>query len=303
MNTNSNIEELVSRYLEGEMSDIEKLNFENQLVNNTDLQEEFQLQKDILEGIQDYRKAELKARLDNIAVPSSGIYQYLGVKIAALVTLTTLIGFGAYFTFVADDQGPASEIAVVSDAQLESIQPEALPEIPEVKSEPEQPTTVISEQQPALKTQKNVKPEAARSEKEVARTTEPGSIPSPNIVKPDFVEGIAEEKIDHKGDSFDLKNNSFANVNRLAENNVEVETIFDKKKDFHYKFYNKKLFLYGDFERNPYEIIEYISDNTKLYFLYYEGKFYELEDSQMKVTPLAEIDDVQLVKELELIRK
>lgn len=302
MNTNSNIEELVSRYLEGEMSDIEKLNFENQLVNNVDLQEEFQLQKDILEGVREYRKAELKARLDNIAVPSSGIYQYLGVKIAALVTLTTLIGFGAYFTFMAGEETQKNELAIVAE-QVEAMEPEDLPEMPEAKEEAVLPATETTEQLPANQTQKNVKPESGTKRNEIAKQTESTAVPSPTIVKPDFVEGIAEEKIDHKGDSFDLKSNSPANMNRLAESNVEVETIFDKKKDFHYKFYNKKLFLYGDFEKNPYEIIEYISDNTKLYFLYYESKFYELESDQMKVTQLREINDVDLVKELELIRK
>ena len=100
-----------------------------------------------------------------------------------------------------------------------------------------------------------------------------------------------------------MNTNSLANVNKLAENKVEVETVFDRKRDFHYKFYNKKLYLYGDFEKNPYEIIEYNSNSNKLYYLYYEGKFYELMNDQMKITPLAELQDDELINELELLRK
>lgn len=301
MNTNSNIEELVGRYLEGEMSDIEKLNFENQLVNSADMQEEFQLQKDIIEGVREYRKAELKARLDNIAVPSSSVYQYFGVKIAALVTLTTMIGFGAYFTFVAQEEIQDNEMTIVAE-KIEKIQPEETPQIPEVKPEI-QNLSALQDNTTTEKAETEAKVEFKEIKKKDTKQSEPASVPSPKIVKPEFVEGIAEEKIDHKGDSFDLKNNSLANINMMAENNVEVETIFDRKRDFHYKFFNKKLFLYGDFEKAPYEIIEYISDSNKIYFLYYEGKFYELESDQMKITPLKEINDSELISELELIRK
>lgn len=312
MNTNSNIEELVSRYLEGEMSDIEKLNFENQLVNNPGVQEEFQLQKDILEGIREHRKAELKARLNDINIPSAGITQYLGLKVASLITVTAAVGFGVYFALV--DKELPNKLAITGNA-LEKVE---IPEIPEVhkKQNVSPEPKAVTEAESLAKTTPATKPKQGLEKKSTPNVL-PGAIkenkkapvPAPEIVKPDFVEDVAEETIDHKGDSFELNVNSLANVNKLDENRVEVETVFDRRKDFHYKFYNKKLYLYGDFEKAPYEIIEYNADvpgqkaDNKLYFLYYEGKFYELETGQMKVSPLKEIVNEELINELKLLRK
>lgn len=306
MNTNSNIEELVSRYLEGEMSDIEKLDFENQLVNNQEVREEFQLQKDVLEGIRDFRKAELKARLDKISIPSSNVTQYLALKIAALVTITTMIGFGAYFAFVDNDQQQTTEVSI-SDNSKPNLE-ESVPEVPKA-IENTQELTPDSEaenkkQEEEVKAEPKVESQKADAvAKTESKTNATTTVPAPKIVKPDFVEDVAEENIDHKGDSFDLNSNSLANVDKMSENKIAVETVFDKKKDFHYKFFNKKLYLYGDFEDAPYEIIEYNSNNNKLYFLYYDGKFYELENEQMKISPLVQLKDEDLIKELQSLRK
>lgn len=314
MSTNSNIEELVSRYLEGEMSELERLNFENRLVNNPAIQEEFQLQKDILEGIRDYRKAELKARLDKINIPSPGITQYLGVKIAALVTVTTMIGFGAYFVFV--DNNKLAETPVATEQPLvvekdatrknapEIVEPVQQDSAPRVSTEKKQEPVIKKAPESEISS-----PEPEPTQQEETKKEELTQVPVPKVMRPDFVEDVAEENIDHKGDSFEVNANSLANITRLSESKVEVETVLDKKKDFHYKFYNRKLYLYGDFERNPYEIIEYNANTAeaeagnKLYFLYYEGKYYRLESGQMKVAPLVELTDDELVKELELLRK
>ena len=309
MNNKLNIEELVGRYLEGEMSDLERLNFENQLVNNPSIQEEFQFQKDVIEGIKDFRKAELKARLDNIQVPASGIYQFIGLKVAALVTITTMLGFGAYYTFFYDSQEEQKSAVVISqeDTIAESV------EIPDV------PTPVVEE---SLKTEnieveKQAKPDNRKSDKESKKAAKNESektqaknkdtvvkeMPSPNIVKPESLENIAEENVDTKDDSFEVSNNSFNAINKLAEEKIDVETISDGKKDFHYQFYNKKLFLYGDFDKTPYEILEYNTNKSTLYYLYYQGAFYELNSNQMKISPLKEISDEKLIQELELLRK
>lgn len=312
MSTNSNIEELVSRYLEGEMSELERLNFENRLVNNPAIQEEFQLQKDVLEGIRDYRKAELKARLNKINIPSPGITQYLGVKIAALVTITTMIGFGAYFIFVDNDKSPETPVATEQPLVVEKdVTRKEAPEIGEPIQDSAPQVSAEQKQGPVIKKApesevSKPEPESIQQEEEKKEVTQ---VPVPKVMRPDFVEDIAEENVDHKGDSFEVNANSLANINRLSESKVEVETVFDKKKDFHYKFYNRKLYLYGDFEQNPYEIIEYNANTVvadagnRLYFLYYEGKYYRLESGQMKVAPLVELTDDELVNELELLRK
>ncbi|GEM_PF-874369 len=322
MNKNPNIEELVERYLEGEMSDLEKLNFENQLVNNSVLQEEFQFQKEIIKGIQENRKAELKARLNNIQVPSSSLYQNIGLKVAALITITTMVGFGAYFTFFNNEPEVENTISVTdTDSVQKSTQEET--EIPEAPTPLEEESLEVEEivvekpdgkeKSKADEEKKNVAKNKVKEDKEIiekAEITEENqpvakALPSPNIVRPESVEGIADDNVEHKDDSFEVSNSSLNAINEVMENKVEVETISDNKKDFHYQFYNKKLFLYGDFDKTPYEIIEYTVENNKnkLYFLYYEGKFYELNSDQMKISPLKEINDNELIGELERLRK
>ena len=311
MNKKLNIEELVERYLEGGMSDLERLNFENQLINNPAIQEEFQFQKDVVEGIKEYRKAELKARLDNIQVPSSGIYHLIGLKVAALVTITTMVGFGAYYTFFNDQSDKAEIQSPVAINQNHSADSEV--EVPEMPT-PIEEESLTTEEIVVEKMDKSDKKKSDKEKKSTSKNKEEKAtvqeekqtvkvMPSPNIVKPESLEGLAEDNIDHKDDSFEVSNNSFATINKGAEEKIDVETISDGKKDFHYQFFNKKLFLYGDFDKMPYEILEYNTNKNTLYYLYYQGAFYELNSDQIKITPLKEIEDENLIKELEMLRK
>lgn len=55
--------EIIERYFEGRMDSIEKIDFENRLLNEPELNEEFQLYKLIVEGIKEKGTEDLKARL------------------------------------------------------------------------------------------------------------------------------------------------------------------------------------------------------------------------------------------------
>ncbi len=302
MNKNQNIEELVSRFLEGEMTDLERINFENQLANNSNIQEEFQFQKDIIEGIKENRKAELKARLDQITIPSSNIYQYIGIKVAALITITTMIGFGAYYTFFEQEDNTASDsVITLNEANSEEVAPE-VPQMPEPEIEEEMVVEEFEIETKSNEGNASANTSSGETTTEVKEPNKEEVIPTPSIVKPDAVEAIADENIDHKDDSFEVSNNSLNNIKDVLKNKVEVETISGKKRNFHYQFYNKKLFLYGDFDKTPYEILEYNADDAKLFYLYYEGKYYELNSNQMKIAPLSEIKNKDLIGELELLR-
>ena len=55
--------ETIENYIRGEMSGDQKLQFESQLNQDPLLRDELNLQKDLIQSIQDVRRAELKALL------------------------------------------------------------------------------------------------------------------------------------------------------------------------------------------------------------------------------------------------
>jgi hypothetical protein len=82
-----------------------------------------------------------------------------------------------------------------------------------------------------------------------------------------------------------------------------VETDNTQKKfDFHYQFKEGKLILMGSFDTTLYEILEFIADDKRTIFLYYTGKYYLLDETKSKPTPLNPIKDSQLLKKLDTYR-
>jgi hypothetical protein len=72
----------------------------------------------------------------------------------------------------------------------------------------------------------------------------------------------------------------------------------DKRYNFHYQFKDSKLHLYGAFEKNLYEIMEFFSDNKRTVFLFYKDSYYLLNEEDEKIKPLAPINDPTLIKKL-----
>ena len=84
---------------------------------------------------------------------------------------------------------------------------------------------------------------------------------------------------------------------------IVVETVTDKRYNFHYQFKNDKLYLYGTFEKNLYEIMEFFSNNKRTMFLFYKDNYYLLNEENDKVKPLTPISDEALLKKLKDYRK
>jgi hypothetical protein len=121
-------------------------------------------------------------------------------------------------------------------------------------------------------------------------------------VLPDVVESFDDEYFETK----DINNgNQINNLEKIKENiesTVEVATVKDKRNKFHYKFFENKLYLLGNFNDMPYEIIELNLSKGKSYFLYYNDSFYKLNSEQVKPAPLQKIENDSLVNELKIIR-
>lgn len=300
MHHNSEFESLVSRYLENEMSDLERLEFENRLINEPGLKEEYTFQKDVINGIKDHRRLSLKNRLDQIDTP--GTTNLFNLRNTAIVTgVAAAVGIALFWgadQLATEKPDSPVNITASNNTEIYISKQEEIPVVPDARFESakeNEAKTAESSSLPAVKTNKtdvSEKPE----ETTLAR--------KPEIVKPEIMEETADNIPDiETEDPGDINQPDIEeNVSRTE---LEVEMLKGNKKSIQYKFYNSKLYLIGDFDESPYEIIEYNSASVDepLYYLYYNGKFYFLNSGQYKETPLVEIENEALIRELRALQR
>ena len=95
----SNIEHIDS-YLDGSMSQADRVQFEQSLGSDPGLKREFEFQKNLVDGIKEARRLELKTRLNSIDV--SGLTSSSGLSagtITAGVVITAGLIIGGYYLF------------------------------------------------------------------------------------------------------------------------------------------------------------------------------------------------------------
>lgn len=297
MNKNLTNEEFVNSYLDNELTEIDRLDFENKLLHDSELREEFNFQKDLVNGIKEVRRLELKSRLSNIPI-NTPLYQTIGFKALTVASITAGIGVGAYYLLSGNDSIQLSDIELdqkqitLAEEQEVPAIPKAITPIFEEKREVVEPKTdIVSQEKP--------KTEAVAKNTEVK--TEPKII-QPKVIQPDIVESFTEEDIDSDDINIDNQINDLDNIKENVESTVEIATVKDKKNKFHYKFFENKLYLLGNFNDMPYEIIELNSSKGKSYFLYYDDAYFKLKSEQVKPAPLVKIENDSLVNELKIIQ-
>ncbi len=296
MNNNLTNEEFVNSYLDNELTDIERLDFENRLLHDSELREEYNFQKDIVEGIKETRRLELKSRLSNIPI-NSPLYHTIGFKAIAVATITTGIGFGAYYLLHQDNDLQLSEIDLDKN-QITLTEKTDIPDIP-ITITPIRANEPEEEEIRDLVSQEKPKTEVVAKNTEADIETK---IIQPNVIQPDVVESFEDEDIESKDVIVENQINNLENIKENVESTVEIATVKDKRNKFHYTFFENKLHLLGNFNDMPYEIIELNSSKGKSYFLYYNESFYKLNSEQVKPAPLVKIENDSLVNELRIIQ-
>jgi hypothetical protein len=272
MNKNLTNEQLVGRYFDNEMSEIQRLEFENQLLQDSGLREEYNLQKDLIEGIKEVRRLELKARLDHIPI-NTPLFQTIGFKSVVVASVTAGIGLGIYYFLDQKNDGPISQVDITENQLIL----EDLNKVPDI---PEAITPIVDD---------------GKKSKQKIQETAPAKEDSKS-------EDFAEEDFASEEIAVENQINSIEKVKENVESTVEVATVPDKKNKFHYKFFENKLYLLGNFSEMPYEIIELNSKSGKSYFLFYNESFYKLKTDQLKPAPLEKIENDSLVNELKIIQ-
>lgn len=292
MKNNPTYEDLTGRYLDNEMSKTEKLDFESRMENDPQLKEEFNFQNDLVKAIKSHRKLELKARLSNIEVPTP-ILQAVGLKLAAIATATIIVGAGIYYYSQQDTHSTDFNTVDITKKQLTLQEENVEPVIPDVKIEIIAPTKTDEN-----KTARNKK----KADAENKVTVKKQKPIQPTVVKPklndDFDEAVEENTYSEETDA-----NLTNGIKEDTKSKMEVETVKTRRHKFHYKFYNNRLYLLGDFSKSPYEIIELNSNSGKKYFLFYQENYYQLKTDQQKPTKLNKVENDSIIKELNIIQE
>jgi hypothetical protein len=281
--------ELLDDYIGNRLSAGDRKAFEEKLRADADLQAEYKIQNHIAESLRKARAAELKAMLNNVPVSAIPSEATSTVKWAAAAGAAVL-AVALYFFLTSDDNTPAPADEIVTENKT-NVQEQVTPAVtPDVVVTPEQsePATSADKTEPAAKPSEKQSSPSPKQE-----------ITSPSI---DVYDPTGEETTSNEGGQ-----TSPAETTTVTEPPVKSKFPTEvnsksKQYQFHYQFKDSKLILYGDFDKNLYEILEFISDNKRTIFLYYKNSYYLLNQAGDKVKPLSSVNDPALLQKLKEYR-
>ncbi len=270
--------ELLDNYLSNRLDAQGRAEFEQMLQKDPGLKSEFELQQQFVSGIRKARAAELKSLLNNIAIPPASTGTAIGAKAAMWVVIAGLVGTGLYFYLDQKTDAPSAGDEVELQ-QEKKINAEESTENPADVNKTEDEEPVVSDE-PAASENKAVPLPKASKKANVK--------PSPALDVYDPTKDASENKTE--GEDSKLV------IEPASSPTVEINT--EDKKSFHYQFTNGKVILYGPFEKNLYEILEFFDGDKRTVFLYYRNQFYHLKDDSDQIRSLMAVKDQALLKKL-----
>ena len=282
MNEKNSYIEQVGTYLDGDLTGEELSIFEAELTTNESLSQEVTSQKELIEGIKSFRKNELIARLDNLPVGSAGIISSSFTKFIAGAVILGGIGFGYYQWMM-----PGQKTTEIPETQIEKqieVPGEEISQI-ETKKETEPVKSTETKETPSQKQNTTNKKEEEVIEKQDVIIP---VVPDPEIEDDNEVE-----------DDLEIPDSNIGTPDITEKSGMEVDIIFDSKYTFHYRVAQGNLTLYGNFNEEPYQIIEINVDREKQWYLYFKETYYSIDKSVEEISPLRSISNESLIRELE----
>ena len=290
-------EEAIAQYLTRRMSEVERSAFEQKISESPQLAQKIEFEKQIAQGIKNYKKGILKSRLDQLELSPSA------VETTSIVTKTILAGITAvvigglsYFMLTPD------EILVIENQET-MIGNDGMTEDENAKISLDIDTTyaILSDKKEDERTSsitkyiENTRVKVSKKQSKKGSKSDKVTLQSEvEVVLPDMdgTEMYFDEPFDSLQDfSDDLMKNQ-AQVNSVPELEIEIE--MKRTKKLKYIYVGEKLTLIGDFSASPYQIIE---DNTiaeKKLYLYFEQEYYALTVTSEKKA-LIPVRDIRLL--------
>jgi hypothetical protein len=289
---------LIEAYFEGAITPAEKVMLDAKIKSDPLVKAEFDLQQNIVEGISNTRKLELKSRLAAIDLPiSTGILTGGGVKwLAGTVAGVTIFGSVLYWSLIFFDN-KIKPIDIEIDQEI-SFNDNSLADFPElieedkeikeitedISTETTSSTSGVSKRQADTRVIEEVNDATAKVQPQALMSYDDDQLFKSQ--SDEKLENIASREIAH---------------NRADKTEIEFLEAIEGKDDYHYRYYNSKLYLYGDFKEMPYQIIELNDKGKKQLFLSHNYEVYAIKDNTTAITELRELQDEMLKMEIQLI--
>lgn len=290
-------EEAIAQYLTRRMSEVERSAFEQKISESPQLAQKIKFEKQIAQGIRNYKKGILKSRLDQLDL-GPNIVEKTSITTKTILAGITVIVIGglSYFMLTPD------EILVIENQET-MIGIDGMWEDKNVKNSLEMDTTYVmlsdkKEDESTSSITKDIENTTVKvSTKQSKKESKSDKViiqAEVEVVLPDMdgTEIPFDEAFDSLQDfSDDLMKNQ-AQVNSVPELEVEIE--MKKTKKLKYTYVGEKLILIGDFSTSLYQIIE---DNTiaeKKLYLYFEQEYYILTETSEKKA-LIPVRDIRLL--------
>lgn len=295
--------ELLDDYLANRLSGDEKVAFERRMEGDPELKQEFTVQQNIVEGIKRARVAQLKGMLQNTPIPAPSFSETMFAKVGMVAVVAGLIATGVWF-FTKDNQEEVKqEPAPIAEKAPDAVQPEPIQEAAQTEATDTNETTV-EEQKTAAKDENKPTATSQKKTNPAVETAEP--------VKPAPVDPTEEEltepstSVVAEQPSVDQIMKAPVRGSSTSSASVSPKPVTDHKKyKFHYQFKDGDLLLYGPEFKDigTYEILEFFLGKDTTAYLYHNNKYYFLDRSATEPVKLEPVEDLALVRALDLRRK
>ncbi|MDL5049432.1 hypothetical protein QQ054_25790 [Oscillatoria amoena NRMC-F 0135] len=267
---------LLDDYLANRLTGQDKVAFEQRLQADPELQQEIKFQQELVEGIRQARVTELKAILNAVPVSPVNVGSAsIATKVISTITVVGVVSTALYFYM---DKNTDANTTLKEEPGVDHVVETEEPESHE-ETVPEDQTEKTNE------VEAEVKP--------IEKETAPAARPTLEVFTPETDQLQAQKE--HA--QLDIISRAF------VTSSIEVDTEEGTRKyGFHYMFKDNKLVLFGSFENNLYEILEFIAGDQRTVFLFYNDAYYLLDLDKTTPTQLVPIKDKELLYKLRQYR-
>lgn len=289
---------LIEAYFDGSIKPEQKLMLESKIETDPLLKAEFNLQQNIINGIGDIRKQQLKARLSSLDVSGSGSMLF-GSRVKWLAgTLTVVTIFSSLLYWYMSDSAK-NQLQLNSEDVLLMEKEAFTLQAPNATANSNENFDVV-----VSKVNKTVKEDFTASKPDLTlRSIKKAESEKSAKAKPQALVSFKDNDDFQPYKDKEFSKSIERDINRNVSSETDIEFFNSVRPDdtYHYRYFNNKLYLYGEFENEPYEIIELHNKGKKQLFLSYQNEIYSINNNITDITPLQKVEDEMLIMELRLI--